>query len=128
MKDAYDHKRVTPGGRRAGAALCRLTEPAIAALIADGEPDERCKTCAFRLGTVPNGCVQTQADAMKCVMEGVPFYCHQDPTHKTPCHGWFAGRRALKGKTRIMPWAFSHEEPTNIIGAAVADAFGRLPK
>lgn len=55
-----DHSRVSPEGRAIGAQWVRMVEPIIAHLVAEGEPDERCKSCAFRLGTVPNGCLQTQ--------------------------------------------------------------------
>lgn len=104
-QEAHDHSRVSPEGKRAGEWLAKFVYPSIVLLELDGEPDERCKTCAFRMGTVPNGCIQTQADAMKAVMEGIPFLCHQNMT-KT-CHGWFAGRRALKGRTIETPWEFS---------------------
>lgn len=119
MKEAHDHKRVTPEGRALGEQLVRLTEPAIEALVAQDEPDERCKSCAFRLGTVPNGCVQTQADALKAVVEDVPFLCHQaDKLHQL-CHGWYAARWAVRlaeikngplplGK---CPWPFSQPDP-----------------
>ncbi len=107
--------RVTPEGRAIGEQMVRLTEPAIQRLAAEGEPDERCKSCAFRLGTVPNGCLQTQGDAMKCVVEGVPFLCHQSDRKGFPCHGWFAARVAIneaekKRGTKLeveCPWPFS---------------------
>lgn len=108
MKEAHDHYRVTPAGRAAGENMARLADRAVASLAAEGEPDERCKTCAFRAGTVPNGCAQTQADATKAVIEDVPFTCHQKPGW--PCHGWFALRVALKDKIPIgakCPWEFS---------------------
>lgn len=110
-----DHSRVSPEGKAAGFQLVRLTEPSIARLEREGEPDERCKTCAFRLGTVPNGCAQTQLDALKAVVEGVPFLCHQADRDRLPCHGWFAARvaitRAEKARgTKLAvacPWDFS---------------------
>ena len=43
-----DHSRVTPEGRAIGAEWVRMVEPIIAHLVAEGEPDERCKSCAFR--------------------------------------------------------------------------------
>ena len=116
-----DHKRVTLEGRAAGEQIVRMTEPAIAALAADGEPDERCKSCAFRIGTVPNGCIQTQLDALKCVVEGVPFCCHQEDRRGHPCHGWYAARvavqRAEKAQGRALavtcPWEFSPPDPVD---------------
>lgn len=111
----HDHKRVTPEGRAAGFNLVRLTEPTIAQLAREGEPDERCKSCAFRLGTVPNGCLQTQLDAMKAVIEDVPFLCHQADRKGWPCHGWFAARVAINAAEKrrgtplkvTCPWDFS---------------------
>ncbi len=111
MKEAKDHSRCSPEGAIAGKALVRLTDPAIAELVAEGEADDRCPTCAFREGTVPNMCLQTQADAIKAVIEDVLFTCH----HKKPigshvCHGWFAARYALRnnpGGAKKVPWEFS---------------------
>lgn len=100
----------TPEGREGGANMVRMTEPAIAALVAQGEPDERCPTCAFRLGTLPNGCTETVLDAMKCGLEGEPFYCHDKHHEGKTCHGWFAMRYALRGATVKVPWPFTHEE------------------
>lgn len=111
-----DHSRVTPQGKALGAQMVRITEPTIASLAAEGEADERCKSCAFRLGTVPNGCPQTQADALKCVIEGVPFNCHQADRAGQSCHGWFAARVALRRAEQARgtpmpvvscPWEFS---------------------
>ena len=99
----------TPEGREAGENMARMIEPAIAALAAQGEADVRCATCAFRPGTFPNGCAETVLDAMKCGMEGAPFYCH-DKRHKgETCHGWFAMRYALDGKRTAAFWKYSHE-------------------
>lgn len=98
----------TTEGREAGAHLARMTEPAILELAAQGEPDERCKTCAFRAGTYPNGCPITVMDAIKCGLEGTPFWCHDKSRQPQPtCHGWFALRYALDGKTTTVGWEFS---------------------
>ena len=110
-----DHSRVSPEGRAMGAQMVRMTEPWIAELARNGEPDERCKSCAFRAGTVPNGCLQTQMDALKAVVERVPFLCHQHGRQRMPCHGWFAAQvairqtEAVKGPMPITkaPWDFS---------------------
>lgn len=82
-----------PAGIALGAELARL---------ADVEDERqrvhfrnqlpRCDDCAFRAGTRPNGCSETLMDAVKCVIELVPFYCHKgvkdgdDP--KRLCSGW----------------------------------------
>jgi hypothetical protein len=107
--------RVTPEGRALGEQMVQLAEPAIHALATQGEPDERCKTCAFRTDTVPNGCAQTQLDAFKAVFEGVPFLCHQADKAGHPCYGWYAARVAIKRTERLKgvaldvqcPWDFS---------------------
>lgn len=104
--------RTTPAGRELGAEMVRLTAPVIAQLVAEGEPDDRCSSCAFRLGTVPNGCPQTQLDAFKAVMEGVLFTCHMDPSpHPRACHGWYAARVASQGRRVTIPYDFSPSDP-----------------
>lgn len=115
MKEARNRNRVTPEGRALGEQMARLTEKSIAQLAAEGEPDERCKSCAFRAGTVPNGCPQTQLDALKAVLEKVPFMCHQSDRKGWPCHGWYAASvalgRAEKARGEPLnakcPWEFS---------------------
>lgn len=116
MSETKNRNRVSAEGMQMGENVVRLFEPAIAALAAQGEPDERCPSCAFRAGTVPNGCVQTQMDALKCIVEGVPFLCHQHDRKGMPCHGWFAAQVALREAekrkgvpfpTTECPWPFS---------------------
>lgn len=118
MKEANDHHRVTPEGHEIGKLTARLADAECANLAKQGEEDERCKTCAFRAGTVPNGCIQTQSDAMKAVVEDVPFMCH---AHKNAsghynkiCFGWFAVRciadrreKATGEKLPPVSWEFS---------------------
>lgn len=72
-------------GRALGAQMARICEQEIATRIAEGKSDPaRCDTCAYRAGTYANGCVGTLMDALKCAMEGVTFYCHEDDK---PCRG-----------------------------------------
>ena len=101
----------TPEGRELGRHMVRLYEPAIAEIAAEGEPDERCSTCALRLGTLPNGCPTTLMDLMKCAIEGeVAFMCHDRRRDGQVCHGYFAMRYAHDGKkVATMPWKFSDE-------------------
>jgi len=72
---------------------------------------ERCFTCAFRQGTDANGSPTTTMDALKCVMEGVPFYCHEVADRDNPsrlCAGYIALR--AESPTKLgMPWSFSDE-------------------
>lgn len=115
MEEATNHSRVTPEGRLAGFNMARIVEPAVQTLAREGEPDERCKSCAGTYGTVPNGCLQTQLDFMKATVEGVPFLCHQADRKRMPCHAWYAVRVALRetesrrGKPLYVkaPWDFS---------------------
>lgn len=117
MKEAHDHHRVTPEGKAMGADMAKLADAEWRALAATGEEDDRCKTCAFRAGTVPNGCPQTQLDAIKAVLEDVPFMCHSHTDSKGRCDricgGWFAVRRIAdraekSGKVLPQaPWEFS---------------------
>ena len=112
-----DHARVSPEGRALGAQMVRLVEPVIQHLEAHGEPDERCKSCAFRAGTVPNGCLQTMMDATKAAMEQTPFLCHveryPDGSRKL-CAGWLATQWGAARRPIVKcPWEFSppDEEP-----------------
>ena len=69
---------------------------------------QRCHSCAFGPGTYPNGCISTVADAMKCIMERKPFYCHhgiKDGDPPSVCAGWMLlqnGDAVIKA-----PWEFS---------------------
>lgn len=108
---AHEHHRVCEVGKRAGAFMAQLADAEIAALAREGDVDERCKSCAFRAGTVPNGCAQTQLDIQKAITEDVPFMCHcyRDKGGKPNriCYGWFAVRRIVdrfeQGTGRKLP-------------------------
>lgn len=76
--------------------------------LANGQ--QRCATCAFRQGTYPNGSPTTQMDALKCVIEGVPFYCHEDT--RQLCAGYALLRRASAGTAQVT-WPFSDEIHTD---------------
>lgn len=68
----------TPDGEALGRQLARWydqAEPAQLAAFPGMLP--RCNECAFKAGTLPNGCPETVMDALKCVLEDVPFYCHK---------------------------------------------------
>lgn len=85
----------TDAGRALGRELARLCDAAEAADLARF-PDQRprCEDCAFRAGTVPNGCAETLMDAIKCMVEVKPFYCHkgvrEGQAPKRLCGGWMA--------------------------------------
>lgn len=83
-----DHHRVSPAGKVLGKWTSGIDAIGRKALEA---PDLRCATCAFRAGTVPNGCLQTQLDIVKALHEGVPFGCHA-PRDGKLCNGFIAAR------------------------------------
>src|ERR1700686_367015 len=67
----------------------------------------KCSTCAFKSGSIPNGCLTTVADAMKCTMENEPFFCHhkiEDGKPTTLCAGWLMMDRSNKVEA---PWEFT---------------------
>jgi hypothetical protein len=104
--------RVCPASIELGEHLAHMTDAAeIDALKTFPGHGKRCKSCAFRRGTIPNQCADTLADAIKCVMEHVPFLCHEHPAGSKPtglCAGWAFAEHALRDKpTRKMPWEFS---------------------
>lgn len=132
MKEARDHSRVSKEGKNCGAVMSALADKGALILAAEGEPDERCKTCAFTSGTVPNGCIQTQMDAMKSVIEKVPFYCHakfHENGSRRLCHGWYAANVAVgrveQSSGEVFPidkcpWEFSPPDDDNPARAAAA--------
>lgn len=72
------------------ARLCDIEEARQRKDFPDQLP--RCDDCAFRNGTKPNGCSETLMDAIKCVVELAPFYCHKglsDGHPKHICRGWW---------------------------------------
>lgn len=84
----HDHHRVTEEGKRLGATMVRLFNLAFDTLSPHGMKDERCASCAFRPGTVPNGCIQTQLDVLKAVAEGTrTFTCHATTQGRKRCFG-----------------------------------------
>jgi hypothetical protein len=115
MKEAYDHNRVTREGREMGANMARLADAECAALAVNhDEPDDRCRTCAFRAGTVPNGCMQTMGDATKAVIDK-----DGKGRYDRICHGWFAVRRVVNRARdagaplpAAAPWEFSPPDDT----------------
>jgi hypothetical protein len=99
-----DQSRVSPAGREAGLVLAALAEHSIKKHI--GLTDKRCKTCALRAGTVPNGCYQTIADVVKCLVEKRDFNCHYDTTRQ--CEGFKAAMLERKNlPAGVTPWKFS---------------------
>ena len=80
----------SPEGEALGAELARFAAPKIAetkARFPDSIPP--CSECAFVKGTAPNRCLSTVGDALKCVVELVPFNCHKGDGSRL-CAGWAA--------------------------------------
>lgn len=115
------NSRVTPEGRRMGYNATRFAELGqrrLQQLGLDGAEFPRlradmCKTCACRLGTVPNGCLQTQIDLLKAAAEGTPFLCHA-PMDGKACAGWARMRAELvanplppQAMDLLAKWKFS---------------------
>lgn len=106
-----------------GRHLAKMAEDAApayrASFAAQGMPvPQRCSTCAFRLGTVPNRCLATVQDALKCAMERkVDFACHdkdaQTPDGRHVCVGWaMVVTKAVLDERPPIPcaWKFSDGE------------------
>ena len=94
-----EHSRVTPQGQAMGKnasrlaelGMRRLEELGLSGAQAPNLRQDMCKSCACRPDTVPNGCLQTQMDFLKSVVEGMPFLCHAPKDGKL-CAGWVRAR------------------------------------
>lgn len=109
------HAERTPEGIAMGkelARLCDYEEAKQRLQFPNQKP--RCESCAFRAGTLPNGDPVTLMDATKCLIEGVPFFCHQyfkdDGSPRDLCAGYAilatVGHKMGK-KTGVVPWDYS---------------------
>lgn len=103
-------------GEQTGEQLARFSDNAEQEWMRSaGFIPVRCASCAFTKGTYPNRCLTTVADAMKCTMERVPFYCHHDVNLRRPeeskphsiCAGWILLHDAEPPVP--APWKFSDE-------------------
>lgn len=97
------------------AGWCDDAQPSFAADFAEqGLPiPQRCSTCAFRLGTVPNRSLSTMV-ALKCVMEQDTFHCHEKGKKDTTCIGWMilVAKDAREGVGPIQsPWEIPEGMP-----------------
>lgn len=104
--------RPTPEGAELGKTLAKWADDAEpAARLRLPELPPRCNSCAFRAGShVANGSPETQMDALKCVMEGVTFLCHEPARDGAPCSGWAMFMLAKDEPDFIeTPWPFSDE-------------------
>ncbi len=95
--EATAPQRPSNHGRALGLELARLADAMVEAYP---EIPDRCKTCAFREGTIPNQMAGTLVEALNCVvgLDPANFGCHQTldtsglPT--TLCAGYILARLA----------------------------------
>ena len=88
------------------AKFCDEAEPL--ARLKDPELPPRCNSCAFRAGRhLANGSLFTQMDAIKSVIEGTAFYCHEPARADELCSGWvmFMLAKAIP-EFGLAPWDF----------------------
>jgi len=87
---AFVRNRATPEGHELGEILAKWCDDAEPnARLKMPELPPRCNSCAFRDGAhVANGSPTTMMDALKCLMEGVEFHCHQPDRQGHLCSGW----------------------------------------
>jgi hypothetical protein len=123
--DAQSGPLVTDAGARApGEPIRNYTSDegrALGKIIAkwcdDAEPKARlrmpelpprCASCAFREGPhLASGSPATQMDALKCVMEGKEFYCHDVHREGSLCSGWAMFMLAMDApEFGNVPWDF----------------------
>lgn len=94
-----EHWRVTKEGKLLGRVTAKLVEAGskfTAAFSTVEFPNirkEMCVSCAGRPGTVPNGCIVTQFDFLKTVVDGIRFNCHA-PLDGRMCAAWIQARAA----------------------------------
>lgn len=104
--------RPTPDGQELGkhlARFCDEAEPKARLRLPELPP--RCNSCAFRAGPhTASGSPETQMDALKCVMEGLEFQCHEPGRQGSPCSGWAMMMLAKDEPDFIsVSWDFSDE-------------------
>lgn len=88
------------------ATWCDDAEPKARLDAPDLPP--RCASCAFRAGDhLANGSPATQMDALKCLIEASPFYCHDVHRPDQLCSGWVMMQLAHgDNEQRKAPWEF----------------------
>lgn len=116
-----------PDGHKLGKILvkwCDDAEPKARLQMPELPP--RCNSCAFRAGNHhPNGSVMSTMDALKCVMEGVEFHCHEPARKGQLCSGWAIFMLAKDAPDfTSAPWPFSDEFHSSDTPAGVSSAEG----
>ena len=104
--------KATADGRALGeqmARLCDEAEPKARLKVPEIQP--RCASCAFRSGPhTANGSPTTQMDALKCLVEGVEFQCHEPHRKGMLCSGLAILILAQSAESPFgkVPWKFSN--------------------
>lgn len=109
MKEGTSRNLPCELGGKLGKETARLTRNSLDKLR-KSIPDypDTCKTCAFREGTVANRCLSTQGDALKCALEGVPFFCHESKNCEGLCVGYSIWHDSGPSRATIKaPWPFT---------------------
>ncbi len=104
--------RATPDGQALGREMTRFCDEAEPrARLKLPELTPRCSSCAFREGPhVASGSPTTTMDALKCVIEGVEFHCHEPGRTGSLCSGWAMMMLAKDDADfGTAPWPFSDE-------------------
>lgn len=101
-----------------GKTMAKFADAGFRLLAPIGVQDTRCSSCAFRLGTVPNGCIQTQLDTLKAITEGGQFLCHA-PQDGRLCAGYvacraFAARYPLPPEFRAFTEKYPYSPPDEV--------------
>ena len=87
----------TPDSIEMGRHLSRFADQEEPAMLARMPRQlSRCHGCAFTLGSEANRSPGTLMVALKCVLEGVPFDCHENVGER--CAGWLALASAPSGR------------------------------
>lgn len=108
--------RPTPEGTELGGHLARFCDEAEpAARLQMPELPPRCNSCAFRAGPhTANGSPETQMDALKCIMEGREFMCHEPARDGHLCSGWAMMMLSKDAPDFVeVAWPFSDEIATD---------------
>jgi hypothetical protein len=87
------------------ARMCDKAEPEARLKVPELPP--RCNSCALRAGRhIANGSPGTLLDLLKCVMERIPFHCHEPAREGELCSGWSMLMLTTKKEIVEAPWPF----------------------
>jgi len=99
----------TPEGAELGRELARLADNAEpAARLKVPELPPRCASCALRAGRhLANQSPTTLLNLIKCLLENIPFECHEPHRAGELCSGWAMLMLAKTDDQSVeVPWDF----------------------